>query len=108
MEECSQRAETRCLKSLESALKKTIDGYQDCTVNSQNAYLERGKVHYALLPVWLRNVKWEGETYLFAVNGQTGRTAGKLPASGAKALAFFLGLAVPLSALAVLLANMLA
>ena len=50
-----------------------------------------------VLPVWLLNVRWEGEIYLFAINGQTGKVCGRLPASKKKAMAFFAKLAVPLS-----------
>ena len=42
--------------------------------------MKRGKVHYALLPVWILNTKWEGKDFLFAMNGQTGKIVGDLPA----------------------------
>ena len=34
--------------------------------------------------------KYQGKEYLFAVNGQTGKAVGDVPASGSRALAFFL------------------
>ena len=69
--------------------------------------LHRGQVHYALLPVWLLNVKWQDQTYLFAVNGQTGRTAGALPCSFRRAAALFAAIAAPLSILGCLLAQLI-
>lgn len=105
VEKSNRRADNRCIHSLEDAIEETLVGYSTRVPMDDNIVsIERGKVHYALLPVWLLNVKWEGKTYLFAVNGQTGRTAGNLPASKSKALAFFAGLAVPLSILGGMLA----
>ena len=39
---------------------------------------------YAMLPVWLFNVDYKGEIHQFAVNGETGKIAGKLPISKLK------------------------
>lgn len=36
------------------------------------------------LPVWLLHCTWEGEDYLFAVNGQTGECVGDLPVNEGK------------------------
>jgi hypothetical protein len=34
---------------------------------------------YALLPVWMLHTRWNGQDFLFAMNGQTGKFAGDLP-----------------------------
>ena len=107
VEACNSRADERCLNTLENTVRDSIIGFNQCTTRTRDTQLERGKVHYAMLPVWLLNVQWDGQTYLFAINGQTGRTVGKLPASRVRALAFFAKLAVPLSALGVLAANLI-
>ena len=107
VEQSNQRADKRCLQSLEDSLTDSVMGYSSCRVRSKQTSLKRGKVHYALLPVWVLNVNWNGGNYLFAVNGQTGRTVGKLPGSKGKAMAFFAGLAFPLSMLGILLANLI-
>lgn len=99
----NDRADQRCLNTMEQALQDTVLGYTQCLPRGKHLALERGKTHYALLPVWLLNVKWEDRIYLFAVNGQTGRTVGVLPASKKKALAFFAGLTTVLSAAGTLL-----
>lgn len=108
VEEANDRADIRCIQSLEDALRDTVTGYtfvQPCADNI--ARIERGKVHYALLPVWLLNVKWGGETHLFAINGQSGKVAGRLPVSKGKVFAFFAKIAAPLSALGIALAYMI-
>jgi predicted RNA-binding Zn-ribbon protein involved in translation (DUF1610 family) len=40
-------------------------------------------IKYCLLPVWFMTVEFEGRTYQFAVNGQTGEASGQAPTSSA-------------------------
>lgn len=108
MEQCNDHADERCVRTLQSALRSTVIGYDIVEPRSSNIQLHRGKVHYAMLPVWLLNVKWNDQIHLFAINGQTGRVAGKLPVSLGKVAAMFAGLAVPLSILGCLLAQIIA
>ena len=85
------RARERCKQTLAEQLKKTVKGYDSCKEKQRTMCLEQGKVHYALLPVWLLNTSWNGTGYLFAMNGQTGALAGDLPVSKAQLiLVFFL------------------
>lgn len=88
-EDSRSRADSRCENSFDAALQATIMGYQTCVRHQKDVHLQRGKVHYALLPVWLMHVKWEGKDYLFAVNGQTGKLAGDLPVCKKKVAAWF-------------------
>ncbi len=106
VEQGNSRADKRCLHTLEAALESTLTGYTFHTSYRDNPVtISRGKVNYALLPVWLLNVKWNDGNYLFAINGQTGKVCGRLPASKGKAWAYFAKLAVPLSIAAAVLAH---
>lgn len=98
-EECADRADKRCRETLESALYKSVSGYQTCTAVHKNIRLHRGKVHYALLPVWMLSTKWNGKTFLFAMNGQTGKMIGELPISWQKFWKTFALIAAPLTIL---------
>ena len=73
------RADTRCRETLAQALRDTVTGYGACVTEREDIALRRGKVHYALLPVWMLSTKWNGESFLFAMNGQTGKLVGDLP-----------------------------
>ena len=101
LESSRQRADQRCAGSLAQALAGTVTGYATCIETARDICLHRGKVHYALLPVWLLNTKWEGKDFLFAVNGQTGKLAGKLPVSTRRAIGLFAAIAAPLIAISV-------
>lgn len=96
-EESSKRADERCEKTLEDALRKTVSGFETCVRVGGHIQLKRGKVHYALLPVWMLHTKWQGKDYLFAMNGQTGKLVGDLPMSWGKFWLTFAAIAVPLS-----------
>ena len=100
------RADSRCEATIKSALRNTIDGYHTCVTEREWVNMERGKVHYALLPVWLLTTKWNGQTFLFAVNGQTGKTVGDLPVSKGKFWATFAGMAAGFSVIGSLIATL--
>lgn len=78
-EECAERADLRCENSICEALQETVIGYQTVVMENRDVTLHRGRVTYALLPVWMLTTRWRGRTYVFAMNGQTGRMAGDLP-----------------------------
>lgn len=73
------RANERIKKSAEDAFRKTVKGYDTVTRETGSVRLQNGKATYALLPVWLLHTTWNGENYLFAMNGQTGKMVGDLP-----------------------------
>ncbi len=106
-EKSSARADVRCENALVSALERTVTGYGTCVCESKNVRLQRGKIHYALMPVWMLSTQWNGKHYLFAMNGQTGKLVGDLPVSRGKLAAWFAGIALPLMAVGTALALLL-
>ena len=101
IEDSRERADKRCTGSLIAALQSTVTGYASCNETSRSISLKRGKVHYALLPVWILNTRWEGKDFLFAMNGQTGKLVGNLPVSTKRVVALFAAIAAPLIAISV-------
>ena len=89
VEDSQERADSRCAGTLVDAMRDTVVGYDGCFVEDQDVKLKRGKVHYALLPVWMLTTKWKDKDYLFAMNGQTGKLVGDLPTSWGKFWATF-------------------
>lgn len=99
VEQSRERADERCTSTLQAALRDTVQGYNSCTQTGCSTQLRRGKVHYALMPVWMLNTKWQGKDFLFAMNGQTGKMVGDLPMSWGRFWSVFAAIAVPLSVL---------
>lgn len=79
VEECGRRAETRAEETVLDAMRRQVSGYETCIPIQQSAQLRRGQVRCALLPVWLLSTQWQGKTFLFAMNGQTGKMVSDLP-----------------------------
>lgn len=79
-EEDIPRINVRVKHSTEDVFRKTVNGaYTTVSVKDSFVELKNGKAKYALLPVWLLNTTWNGEKYVFAMNGQTGKFVGNLP-----------------------------
>lgn len=91
-EDCAGRANDRMRKSTVDAFLSTIVGYATCVPEHTNIRLKKGRVSYALLPVWILNTKYHDKLYTFAMNGQTGKFVGNLPAD--KGTAFGIGAGV--------------
>lgn len=79
MDRSVERANERIRKSVEDAFNNTVKGYATVTKEAGSIQLENAKVTYALFPVWLLSTTWNGQNYLFAMNGQTGKMVGDLP-----------------------------
>lgn len=99
-EECTHRADERAMNTAVDVLRRDVRGYGALNQIFRNVYLDRGKVSYALLPVYLLSTKYGGKDYLFAMNGQTGKFVGELPVSKKKYWAYFLSVFAGVTAVA--------
>ena len=99
----AKRVEERIRATVEHVVNSDVQGYASVTPNGSNVKINRGTVHYAMLPVWLLNTKWQGKDYLFAMNGQTGKLVGDLPADQRKYRLTMLGLTILIAAVLMLL-----
>lgn len=99
LETCAQRANRRIRQSTEDAFAATAGGYSSLTPEYADIRLTRGRVGYALMPVWMLSTKWQGKDFLFAMNGQTGKLVGDLPVDPGRFWAWFAGISLPLMAI---------
>lgn len=98
IEECSLRAELRATDTAVESMSRQVSGYETCIPTRKDAQLRRGKVRCALLPVWLLSTQWEGQNFLFAMNGQTGKMVSDLPVSKKRYCAWWGGLTAGITA----------
>ena len=98
-EECSRRADERAGNTAADMVAQTVGGYSSIVPQGRQIRIRRGKVKYALLPVWMLSTRWNGENYLFAMNGQTGKLIGDLPAAKSRVVGWFAGVAGAVTAL---------
>ena len=88
----------RVKSSVASTFYSAINGYSSLTSSHSNIALQDTNVSYVLLPVYLITAQYNGETYTYAVNGQTGKIVGDLPADKGKATRTFVGTALGVAA----------
>ena len=79
------RANERIQASALDAFEDTVEGYNAVTPMQAAMQVANGSYKYALYPVWILNVKWNGKNHTFAMNGQTGKFVGNIPTEDKKA-----------------------
>ena len=72
-------AKERAINSTIEKFKDETTGYETLNVESNNFKAMEVRKAYALLPVWMVNVKYKDKMHLFAMNGQTGEFIGDIP-----------------------------
>ena len=97
-EQSVERANERVRRSTEEAFTATVGGYTTLVPVSNHVSLHNGVAKYALYPVWLLSTEWNGQNYLFAMNGQTGKFVGDLPMDKSAFWKWVLGIAGAVSA----------
>lgn len=108
-EQNAERVEERAKNTLQEMLRSTVDGYDTVSTVQSRSVITQGKVSYALMPVWLLSTNWNGQNFLFAMNGQTGKMVGDLPIDNAKYWKIIIGIVVVFDILmAILTRNTLA
>jgi len=77
--EVQPRIEERATEYVSTLVNETIRGYNNLSISKNNADISVKAWNYTLMPVWLLTNIYNGKTYIYAVNGQTGKAHGELP-----------------------------
>ncbi len=77
-EETINIANNRALNSTRTLMYKD-SSYANKRITEDTLAATDSKIEYALLPVWMVNVKYGDKTYIFAMNGETGKFIGDIP-----------------------------
>ncbi len=85
-----ERANKRVEASVQQVFRDTVSGYTGVVPESSFVNFSGGKIRYSLLPVWMLNIKYNGQNYKYAINGQTGKTVGTYPICKKKRNLYFL------------------
>jgi len=80
-------ATLRSLNSTRDEMKRDM-GMGIKSIINDTLKAEKLLTKYALLPVWMINVKYKDKFYTFAMNGQTGEFVGNIPVDKKKALKY--------------------
>lgn len=88
----SKRFEERVQESVDDIIEESLDQYDSNDLASSAVKLVNKATLYVMLPVWIIMVKYKDKTHAFAMNGQTGKIAGRLPFSGKRVFAWLTAL----------------
>ena len=78
-EEILKEASDRALNTAKNVLKDDTRMYASKVIVSDSLVSTEKNKTYALLPVWMVNVKYKNKMHIFAMNGQTGEFIGNIP-----------------------------
>lgn len=94
------RIRQRVGETFDDLLSPTFIGYNSVIPTSKHIHVDHTKAKYVLLPVWMLHTSYKGKTYVYAMNGQTGKMSGTLPIDKGRMFAWFFGITAAVSVLA--------
>ncbi|MDR7855983.1 hypothetical protein [Tissierella sp.] len=78
-EEITPKIEEQVNRYSKSLISETITGFNHVNDISNNVDILSKEWNYTLLPAWILTFIYNDKTYVYAVNGQTGKSFGELP-----------------------------
>jgi DNA-directed RNA polymerase subunit RPC12/RpoP len=87
------RVKQRVTATMDQMVQQSLSGYSSVIPTSKNISVEHGTEKYVLLPVWMLYTKYRDKTYVFAMNGQTGKMTGSFPICPKRSAMWFSGIA---------------
>ena len=78
-------ASNRAMESTKDIMYEDAKGYTTRTICENTLAATENKTEYAMLPVYMVNVKYGDKLYIFAMNGETGKFIGNIPLDKGKA-----------------------
>lgn len=97
-----ERVQQRVGRTMDDYLQNTFIGYATVVPTSRNLRVSQSKAKYVLLPVWMLTTKYQDKTYVFAMNGQTGKMTGTFPICPKRSAAWFSGICLGAASIAAL------
>ena len=98
-EQCQPRADKRMEQTARDLIRGQVKNYDSVSEKSHTFNKLTSSYKYALYPVWILNTIWNGEKFVFAMNGQTGKLVGNVPYSKGKFFGVLFGVLAALWAI---------
>ena len=98
-----ERIRQRVDSSMDAMIQSTLIGYTTVIPIHKNLQIEHSKAKYVLIPVWMLYSQYKDKTYVFAMNGQTGKMTGTFPICPKRSAAWFAGICAGVAALVTLI-----
>ena len=99
-DQLSGRAVTKVNDTSKKWAEQKASGYTSLTSENMNANNKLLANRFALMPVWIYEYRYQGQNYMFYVNGQTGKCVGTPPRSVSRAIGLTAAFAASVAACA--------
>lgn len=86
------RIRERVTNSMEDLLQPSLAGFSTVLPIGKQLDVSHSQGKYVLLPVWMLTTRYKDKSYLFAMNGQTGKMTGSFPICPKRSAAWFAGI----------------
>lgn len=98
-----ERIRQRVSATMEQMIQPSMIGYATAVPTAKQLNVLHSKARYVLLPVWMLHTRYRDKTYVFAMNGQTGKMTGTFPVCPKRSAVWFAGICAAVTALVSLL-----
>ena len=102
-----ERIRQRVGSTLDGQIHASMIGYATTIPLQKQLHIEHSKAKYVLLPVWMLHSRYKDKTYVFAMNGQSGKMTGTFPICPKRSAAWFAGICAGVTALVSLIQYLL-
>ncbi len=92
-DEGKHRISQRVDATMNGLIQSSLVGFNGVVPAGRTANITQNEAKYVLLPVWMLHTKYEDKTYVFAMNGQTGKMTGTFPICPKRSAGWFAGIA---------------
>ena len=98
-----ERIRERVGSTLDDRIRGSMVGYASVLPLHKQLNIDHSKAKYVLLPVWMLHSRYKDKTYIFAMNGQSGKITGTFPICPKRSTAWFAGICAGVTALVTLI-----
>lgn len=83
-EEAAGQMHDRASRYAEQSIQEQLSSFDSTELEVREADTAVDELQYVLMPAWIMTYKFLGRTYVYAINGQSGKSFGELPVDKGK------------------------
>ena len=102
-QEGHQRIKERVGNTIDQLVAPSLMGYATTIPTAKHLQVRNHSAKYVLLPVWFLHRKYKDRSYVFAMNGQSGKMTGTFPICPKRSFAWFASICAAVTALVCLI-----
>ena len=94
-----ERIRQRVGSTMDQLIAPSLMGYASAIPYGKQQQIRSDSAKYVLLPVWFLHTKYQDKSYIFAMNGQSGKMTGTFPICPKRSAAWFAAVCAGVTAL---------